>query len=102
MKTRIDSPQRDRMALLPFAIIGTMGTGSGHGGAGRPDLALRHPLTGEPVQFWFSTFGALVPPPQPLPALHEGLPAAGMMTDNGAVMVAEETANGLDMLWGAA
>ncbi|MBU2807548.1 hypothetical protein HF285_04530 [Acidithiobacillus ferrooxidans F221] len=53
----------------------------------------RHPLTGEPVQFWFSTLGALVPPP---------LPAAGKVTDNGAVMVAKETANGLDMLWGAA
>jgi hypothetical protein len=62
----------------------------------------RQPLTGEPVQFWFSTLGALVPPPLPLPDLHEALPAAGMMTDNGAVMVAEETANGLDMLWGAA
>ena len=61
MKTRIDSPQRDRWALLRFAIIGPLLAAPP--APGELALALkalaarswRHPLTGEPVQFGFST-----------------------------------------------
>ncbi|MBU2824730.1 IS481 family transposase, partial [Acidithiobacillus ferrooxidans] len=61
MKTRIDSPQRDRWALLRFAIIGPLLAAPP--APGELALALkalsarswRHPRTGEPVRFGFST-----------------------------------------------
>ncbi|MBN6743078.1 IS481 family transposase, partial [Acidithiobacillus sp. MC6.1] len=61
MKTRIDSPQRDRWALLRFAIIGPLLAAPPAPGELAPALEVlaartwRHPLTGEPVQFGFST-----------------------------------------------
>jgi hypothetical protein len=61
MKTRIESPQRDRWALLRFAIIGPLLAAPPAPGELATALAAlaarswRHPLTGEPVQFGFST-----------------------------------------------
>ncbi|MBN6742430.1 IS481 family transposase, partial [Acidithiobacillus sp. MC6.1] len=61
MNTRIDAPQRDRWALLRFAIIGPLlaaPPASGELASALEALAARtwrHPRTGEPVQFGFST-----------------------------------------------
>ncbi|CDQ10420.1 conserved protein of unknown function [Acidithiobacillus ferrivorans] len=60
MKTRIDSPQRDRWALLRFAIIGALLAvphAAGEMATALASRSWRHPLTGEPVQFWFFTLG---------------------------------------------